>query len=380
MTATRTFISVAEGAAASDMQRISDAAARADDRAHEVIFTPGISGTQKRVVPLANDTSTSLARLLVVPGTAAGTVQVMPARFIAGVAPYTIAAAISSLAAVQSPVLASNPGAIRTDLVYARLAVTPTTATRKFKDQTSGVVGTAPTTVYETPVLTVNIAQGNALDGAPGALPADTTGVYNFPLANVTLPGAYVNTSPITQTMIAQQYERGWIPPQRVQTMRPMSIFNSASPYKSGPTQLADVSRWGSISVFYGGWKHTTASQPAVVLDSSIDWRRRLIWGQAIYYGGTAPDAMAASMTVGIQIAGTDFSTAMVANAVPMCIFGPSGGGGEVFYASPANGWTLSVNASGVLSVTIAATSGPYNPATGDFYGIVLFVSDQFVF
>jgi hypothetical protein len=377
MTATRTLITVGEGAAVSDIQRISDAAAYADDRAHEVIFTPNTSGVQKRVVPLTSDSLTSSARFMVVPGTAAGTVQVLPARFIAGTAPYTIAAAMSSLTAVQSPTFANNPGGTRTDQVYATVSLTSTTATRKSKDLTSAVVGSSPVVVEQHPTLTVSIAQGTS-GGAAGTVPADSANVYNFPLASVTLPSTYVNTTPITQAIIAQTYERGWMSPQRVQAMRPMSIFSGSDPHKP-TTPLGGNSRWGAISVFYGGWTHTTASQAAVTLDASIDWSRRFIWGHALYVGSPP------------EYTGTFFATtpnqadgAYTQTQIPIFI-GTKTLGVQVFKtgattATPANTpvWKLVIAADGSMTVVQNDSLAPI-AGTGD-YAIILFCTDQFVF
>lgn len=385
MTATRTLITVGEGAAASDIQRISDAAAYADDRAHEVIFTPNASGVQKRVVPLSNDTNTTLARLLVVPGTAAGTVRVMPARFIAGVAPYTIAAAFSSFAAVQSPAFANNPGAARTDLVYATLGFTTTTATRRSKLPSSGVTGSSPVAVEQHPALTVAIAQGNNLDGSPGVLPADTASTYNFPLALVALPGAYVNTTPITQPLIAQNYERSWIPPQRVGSMQPMSIFGSTQTNKSTTTQLASNSRWGGLCTFYGEWNHSIAGQSTVtVLDSTIDWSRRLIWGWAIFYGDSQPQKPGGVLG---YVTNQITSDSRVRGIIPPFFNSGVGGTPQTFILDAGAvaadvTWALTVDpTTHALNVAQIGSTAPMHGAGGpNYYGIVLFCSDQFVF
>jgi len=367
------MIDVARGAAASDVQRIADVASHADDRAHEVIFTPGVSGVQKRVVPLGNDTATTLARFLVVPGTAAGTVQVMPARFIAGTAPYTIAAALSSLAAVQSPAFANNPGGTRTDQVYASITITPTTGIRKRKDPTSAIVGSAPATIYETPVLSIGIAQGTS-GGAAGTVPADSATVYNFPLAAVTLPGAYVNTTPIGQTMIAQNYERGWIPPQRIGSMQPMTVFGSSQTYKPSSTNLANNSRWGALLTYFGGWSYELGMS-ATILDTSIDWTKRFIWGWAAYVGPEPVDAIAANRHVA-----NSTSTGLPWDIIPPTYFVNTGSSQSFWINTPGSSqsWTLGVNASGQIVITNVSGAPPVS--SRDQYVIFLFCTDRFVF
>src|SRR6185436_11891505 len=89
------------------------------------------------------------------------------------------------------------------------------------------------------------------------------------------------------------------------------------------------------------------ASQAAVVLDSSIDWRHRLIWGRALFMNG-APEGTS-SATAAAQIDGT-----YILGQIPMFI----DYGGVVVQSFKAGGltpsgatWKLAVSGAGVLSV-----------------------------
>lgn len=377
MTAPHKLWHVGDAVTVGEMQRVADAAAYADDRTQEAIFTPGVTGTQKRIVLLSNDTADQ-ANALVQWSDASASWQVMPCRYIVGTAPYTIDASATSTTPMLFT-LADNPGSPRTDLVYATLSLATTNTTRRVKDATSSAVTAQSVDVEEHWNITVNVAQGIS-GGAAGVLPADTATTYNFALATFPLASGYVHTMAGLQGLtsgISHVYERAWITPNRIRTMRPASIYSSTDAHKSAMTFPSGS--FGTVQTIFFGFVFDSTfpvgSGTWIVLDNSTNYIARYILGGAIMRAADAglyPPPRHFSTSASGAGGGT---SASIRAAIT-----PGYGNQDILAVTFPNGvaFTFKTGLNGELCVYASAYSAPLSSDGKDNYWGHITITDQF--
>lgn len=298
MASSKRIINVGASARASDVQKVSDVAAAADDRATEILCTPGIN--LKTIKPLSEESATVNPRLLVVGQDTDGTVpngkvRVRPAHFQAASDAYTIALSAALKANSDSPTIGNNSsGSTRTDLLYAVISYgTTTTETVRQKPTSGSTPVSVSLTTQKDMLVTIAVVAGVASGNPLASLPADDTvnGVYNFGLAALAIPNGFTGGA-INQSVITQLWTGGWVRSHRVHGLRIPSMFTTGSPPNEKPaTPFSD--RWGGLYRMVFPIKHLTttgaAGSTGAIIDGptsgGIDWRNRAIWGQGYYIG-----------------------------------------------------------------------------------------------
>jgi len=377
-------LNVGASARASDVQAIADVAALADDRALEILVTPG--ATPKKVIPLSEETASLNPRLLVVGqdidgGVANAKVRVRPCFYDAGVsgAPYTIGLSTSSKANQDSPAFGNNSsGSTRYDLLYATISYgTPTTVSVRQKP----TAGTAPVsallTVQNDMLITLgivpNVASGNPLASLPADSGSGKAAVYNFGLAMVAIANGFSGGA-INQASITPLWNGGWIQRQRIQNNLTASLYAGAANEKP-TTPVTD--RFGAFRKMFAHMKvlstTPTSSASGVIVDNSIDWRRRLILAFITYMGSAGTSGANASLETAnaLNLAGANPTTIQK-------VFSGAGSAATLFNISYSGGAVnFSVDTSGVIRLFKSGTV-PADGTNGDLVSIDLFYSDQF--
>lgn len=361
-----------------DMTRGETTAATADDLVYQTLLTPG--AVQKIAVPLLEETASVNPRLLVTPGAVTGTVQLNPCELIAGVSgqPYTVGLAAQVNAAMASTGVTSNSsGSTRFDLLYATVQRTVSvSASRKIKDPNTGLISTQTVNLATTPTVTLALLAnaGASVAAAVAALPADTGSAWNFPLAVITVANPYSAGTAIAQSAISQEWQGGWIPFHRRRLRRGGSIVVTQPVTASSTAKYLVKDRWGSVEGIFAPINYKTNPSNGIVLDNTIDWRRR--WLKV--YGGLPKVNAGAYQASEVATLGGQTS-----NFFSGLVFtGTDGAGGSPCYTVTSSGATFKFYAdsanSGALTVDI---SGAANDGTnGDNWWIEIDGTDTFIF
>jgi hypothetical protein len=275
-------LNVGASSRASDVQAIADYAAMADDRALEIVFTPGAA--QKVIVPLSEESATINPSLLAVGkdtdgSLANGKVRVRPAHFIAGVSgdANSIQLAGKLDANLDSATFGNNSsGSTRYDLLYATISYGLTTTATVRQKPTSGSAPQSVTLTIEAEMQVVLGIAANAGSVTPlASLPADSgsgkASVFNFPVALVAIANGFSGGA-INQSSIAPLWLRGGVKHSKLRNAWPISLF-TAGIADTPTTQFTE--RFNGFHKTYGVVKHKTTT--AIVGDSTIDWRKRII-------------------------------------------------------------------------------------------------------
>lgn len=408
-----------QGLATPDLQRIADAAGAADDRVHEVLLTPG--SVLKRILPLSEETPTLNPRLLAIPSTNAlsppgtnGAVRVLPCQLVAGSSAQVIALAANLQSSLDTAAITSNSsGVIRYDLIYATVnrAVT-TTGTRKIKSATDGTLSSQTVNLADAASVTLGVNIG-FLTGATAptqaqinsALPADTSpssstfGSFSFPIAYVTVANGYSSGTTLFQdssggsTYLTQCWPGAFVPGARVRGLKPASVFYGAANEKFSGTVLTkgvqNGERWGSATtpmffMFRLLTSTPTAAASAVVIDSSIDWRNRFIWGtygaMSNLSGNITIESTAASPPRASAVSG---STVNNSGLIPIGWSGAGSNAGPVFagltYVDGVPnviGFNVMIKTDGTLAV-YRDPAARVDGTNGDLITMVLYATDQ---
>lgn len=426
MSSTRPIWNDGQGLATPDLQRVADGVGAADDRVHEVLFTPG--AVSKKIVPLQEETATVNPRLLatqssisLTPTGVNGAVRVMPCQLIAGspTSAQAIALAANLQAPLDTPAITSNSsGSIRYDLVYATVTRSVTvTGTRKIKSATDGTLSSQTVNLADAASVTLGVNVG-FLTGATApttaqinaALPADTSpssstfGSFSFPIGYVTVANGYSSGTLIGQdssggsTYITQCWPGGFVQGQRVRAMKPASLFYGAANEKFSGTVLAkgvqNAERFGSMStpIFFLMKLLTstpTAAGSAVVIDNTIDWRNRFVWGVYSYtnLSGniTLESTVITPASATLMSGGVTGSTAnIVYNTGDINPFWTGSGSNagpaaQAYYSdtagSTAHSFGLVFKTDGTLAVI--RVGSPVDGTNGDLIAMVLYCTDQ---
>ncbi len=314
MSTTRAIWNDGQGLASPDLQRPADAAGAADDRAHEVLITPGT--VAKKVIPLLEETATAQPRLLAIPSnsslTPAGTtggVRLMACELVAGSATsgQQINLAGTLYAPLDTAAIATNTsGSTRYDLVYAVLNRSVSVASnRKIKSATDGSLSSQTVNLADAPAITLAVNAGFLTGATPptiaqinSALPGDTApssstfGTFNFPIAYVTVANGYTSGTLLSQdsggtSYINQAWSGGFVQPERIKSFRPGSIYYGSATERISTSTLAkgvqNAERWGAEHKVYANLKLLTTTATTVgtgvVVDNTIDWRNRILYG-----------------------------------------------------------------------------------------------------
>jgi hypothetical protein len=414
-----------------DLQRQSDGAAQADDLALQVLVTPGT--TQKKILPLSEETATVNPRVLLTPSGTAGAVQLNSCTLVAGVpsVPSGIALSGTLLAALSSPLIASNSsGANRYDLIY--ISVTRTVPTnfssppsfiaylspgpgvntsaslnqpRKIKSVVDGSISTQATNVGDVLTATIAVNQGFLTGATPpttaqinAALPADVAtgygsayGTFYFAIGYVTVANGFTAGSAIAQSSITQTWNGGFIQPHRVKGVRPVSMYYGSaaekpiSPALTSGTQGAE--RFGSDQRFIIHWKSLATTGNTVptgsVVDNSIDWRFRLVWGFMAYLGSASQLPLETHGTF-IRSFGWGVGTSPNIQITDQAQIGPSwtGSGPAAIVTMGYNQTTATSASLAVISngnLVVVRTGTVVDAVNGDLMVAVLYTTDQLI-
>jgi hypothetical protein len=301
MSGPRELITAGNPATDTDMQRLADAAAGADDLALEAMLefaapaSPSVYS--KLVTPLWDEYQVGdplfVPGLLVRPATggAQGKFVVYPLRVSVSkqndgfaVGSVEVGFSMKQTARMFSTLVPSNAlGAPRHDALYAVVQRSVSVSgSRRVKSLADGSVSTQSVNLESAPTITLVVATGTT--SAFPALPADTSTAWNVALAVFDTPNGFTSGDLILQSAIHQIWSRGWIAKNRVQGIVPGSLFTSTggtygkpdTPIDNTTLDAAIASRWGG-EVKIGVVVKQTADVGAVVLDTSIDWRFRKV-------------------------------------------------------------------------------------------------------
>jgi len=407
LSGTKGLIPPGLGVVDADLARIALAAATADDRAFEVVATPGhptpgaAPTTVYRVIPLVDETRSPGAsgmtsalqgfvkspRMLCVEASAfggtAGRVRVLPCAIQVFGAPAgetgmsclmsVLVSAPLDTASFASVSIGGLTG--RTDTVYAILSwATPAGGVRqrRVKSTTTGAVSTSGVSVYALPTVTLGIAQGVAGSSTPGAVPAAAAGAWHVKLAEVVLPPTYTSGGTLmdlaagTFNYVRQAWVRGGAGAAQVRGVRAGNMsFTSGADAGLG----RDASRATSIVTVRCTFRHT-ATAAEIVLDDKLDWRRREVRvsllrapddGSGAYPPSETADSGASlAQDSGWRVAATDGV--------------PSAGTGQ-FWTS--TGTAVKFYARGGDGALVATIAGAPLDAPGDHYTVVAEAMDQ---
>ena len=287
-----------------DLERLTEALAGADDAALAAIAQPRATAgaAVKRILPLLDEMrpvpgggspvpALRTPRALVAEaayydGTSIGKVRVQPHIFeVWGAASANPSAQAPSLRGfcfepLDTPNFASSVSG-RVDTVYLTVRFNAgTTASRRVKDPTSGVVSTQTVTLYQDPEVTIHVSPGAEGSSTPGAVPADGAGSYNVGVAQVSLPVGYTSGGALFDgggSFIEPTWERARLNEGAVGGAR-HGVVTGTSGADTGPadryTRALATSRFAGRQMLRACFRHT-ASTAVVVLDDSIDWRLR---------------------------------------------------------------------------------------------------------
>lgn len=319
MSLTRAIWNDGQGLATPDLQRPCDVAGSADDRVLDVLATPNL--VQKGLVPLG---SAANPRLLAIPSTNAlspagvnGAVRLMPCELVAGSPSdvQTVALAANLKSPLDTPAIASNTsGSTRYDLVYATVnRAVSVTGTRKIKSATDGSLSSQSINLADAAAVALSVNQGFLTGATPptnaqilAATPADTApssstfGSFNFPVGYVTVANGYASGTTLFQdssggsTYITQCWQGAYVHHQRVRGPRPASIYYGSANERASTSVLANGfqggERWGGgLAQFFAHFKVLPTTGTTVgtgfVVDNTIDWRHRFVWGFYAYLG-----------------------------------------------------------------------------------------------
>ncbi len=381
-------INVGASARASDVQAIADVAAMADDRALEIVATPG--NVAKRIIPLFEEGSTAAAshpRVLVVGNDLDATVPVakvgiMPAHFIAGIIngplsqANSIGLAAKMVAEAYSPAFGNNSsGSTRTDLLYASISYGTLTTTSVRQKPTAGSAPQSTVlTVQQDMLVTLGIIAGVSAANPLASLPADSgsgkSAVYNFGLAAVSIANGFAGGA-INQASITPLWDAGWIQPHRVRGFRPASIFgvtalNEHAGYAWNNRFGSDVRYWA----LFKSLPTTGTGVAAVSVDNHIDWRGRFICGFLAYLGsGSQAAAPETASAIALGSPSMQWFAGMRADgAAAGTLVTPAAYSGAAQVA-------IDIDASGVLCFHKVAA--PVDGTNGDLLALVLFATDR---
>jgi hypothetical protein len=368
-----------------DVQRIGDGAAAMDDRVYENLLTPPALGA-KTITPIGLESPTYNPRLACVPGVANGTVQLQPCLMQVGSPSIALNVCLAKTlqAALATALFGANAsGVTRYDLVYATVQRTvDLTGPRVIKSPTDGSESSPTVNLEDAPAVTLTILPNVGNVTPLATMPADNNGgangeafgSFNFPIALVALPNGYASAGAITQAMITQMWTGGWIHAHRMRGSRIPSLFSGAAAEKPS-TPLTD--RWGTVARAVFPVKLLAATGNTivggVVLDNSIDWRKRLIWG-SVFYLGSALTPIESVTAPSPLVAGTPFQPFYSGS-------GTNVGAGTVsmVYNGGATTVGFAVDAAGNLKM-VRAAGNPIDAANGDILVVIFEYSDQFTF
>lgn len=295
------------GVVAEDLERLATTAAQGEDRARALVAGPGGgdgASYLKRIVPLDDEFRAGptfggsaqswlkspriLACEALFFGGLSGAVRVKPAAFEVW-APSAASSGqqMQLCARLDSPLDLAILGASaagRVDTVYAAVSqYIPGAAnrSRRMKNVITGATSTNTVSVYREPRVQVLVAVGTEGSGTPGAVPADSPGTatWYFKIAEVSLPAGYTSGAPLNSMgvhFIAQKWERG---AQRAATLalvraaQGMAFTNADAGVLPA---LNNSPRNLDYQIVRGVFRHT-AGLAFIVLDTSIDWRDRLV-------------------------------------------------------------------------------------------------------
>lgn len=267
-----------EALTATELQRMADDAASADDRVFADLMPPTKLDVSyvKGVYPLSAESFTNNNRLLVVPGSA-GKAKVLAARYVVGGLATTPDVGDVLLSAKKNSDTTAGFVApsvsTRIDVVYVVLQRSTTTASRKVKDPSTGAVTTQVLTVAKPPTVTIGVVTGIEGGGVP-TIPADTSSAWYFKLAEITFTTGWAGT--VLQSQIVQAFAGGFIPVERVRSFQHSTGFvvNSTG-LGAGTTKIDE--RFGVKITKVIPVTHASAHANWATIDSSIDWRKRLV-------------------------------------------------------------------------------------------------------
>lgn len=272
----------------------------------------------------------------------------------------------------------TNP---RWDLVYATLAIDleGPTVERQVK-ALSGEKAPQALAVYKVNTITLNVFEGDesagpSIDPVRPAIPADGAGIFNIPLAYVRLPAAFGALSTIE--------DRGWVhtvapalslaPAVGGFDLRAASIHQDfptsndvdlSSSQAAAPTMLLPSDWVGGNQRFLLLRTAEMALGEPVLVDNSIDWRKRLC--KATVQSTTATNVAwdpAAGVGAAYFPSGRDGAPAVhhhVFNTFVSSVAGSDDPGDEVLHLDSGNG--LQNAGTAELSLTV--------DAAGDLYAV----------
>lgn len=403
-----------QGLSTPDLQRGEDLVGAVDDRVYEVMFTPG--PVQKRIIPLSEESSTVNPHLLAVPSAVGltpagvnGAVRLMPSELIAG-SPSSVQQ-ISLSASLYAPldtaaITSNSSGGNRYDLIYATVnRAVSTTGTRKIKSATDGTLSSQTVNLADAPAVTLGVNVGFLTGATPptaaqiaAATPADTApssstfGSFNFPIAYVTVANGYTSGTVLFQdssggtTFITQCWNGGFVKGTRVRQARVGGVFYGTANEKFSTSVLTKgtryAERWGSTSgsvflMFKLLTSTPTIASSSILIDDTIDWRQRLVWG---WYGylGAGNITLESTATFGSSPPTVSGANLYNPGIIPAAWTGPGINNLTVVGGSYNNaagyGFNLVFRTDGTLGVV--RSSNLVDGANGDLIALQLFASD----
>lgn len=223
----------------------------------------------------------------------------------------------------------ANP---RYDLVYATvyLNVPDTTTTRKTKGIGSKVVSSASVSPSVSNTVTINVLKGTeASTPVQPFLPADPVGGYNVPLAYVRFVGTYDPASTVTVGGDIMEIADVYTSHDRPQVIDVLSNFPGVLITSNGAAKASDPRRKGFVPKIISGGAETrdfflrlassggdTAGMPnGLVLDSSVDWRKRTFWGHVQIVSSSDYPWIADGPPRSVSVGGYDYNFPIMTNS-----------------------------------------------------------------
>lgn len=268
-----------------DVNLLGQVSALADDVALSALLRvagPSGSNPVRAVLPTYTRGASDNSLGTVSSGT--GGVTVNPFWAIVGArtagAPTDIrSACLAAAQAVPLPSQLAGAGTYRLDLVYATLYVDQnTTAVQRFKkDPTTGAVTSSNLPITKYSYVSVSSVTGVAgVSATVPALPSDPVGGFNIPLAIVRLENGFSGASVVTVDKIMDVSPAVMLMDQCAPAN---GVAKSGSPYWAGTSKSKYFVAASSIgeSKVWGVLDTSIGALNGVVLDDSIDWRKRLV-------------------------------------------------------------------------------------------------------